>query len=121
METHQQTRHTQSHRINTLIQRVLLGVIRLYQVGISPWLGKNCRFYPSCSCYTHEAIATHGPWHGLRLGICRIAKCHPWHPGGVDLVPVKPAVPKCLRIISRVGKTAKTPQSPNKHSPSTRT
>lgn len=66
---------------------MLMGLIRLYQVGISPWLGNNCRFYPSCSCYTHEAIALHGPWRGLSLGLCRLAKCHPWHPGGVDLVP----------------------------------
>lgn len=121
METHQQTRHTKSHRVNALIQQALLGVIRLYQVGISPWLGKNCRFYPSCSCYTHEAIATHGPWRGLLMGICRIAKCHPWHPGGVDLVPVKPPAHKQLRIISRVYKTSRQKIVLNKHSPSTRT
>ncbi|HMU66636.1 MAG TPA: membrane protein insertion efficiency factor YidD [Cellvibrionaceae bacterium] len=120
METHQQTRHTNSHRVNALIQQALQGVIRLYQVGISPWLGKNCRFYPSCSCYTHEAIAIHGPWRGLWLGICRIAKCHPWHPGGVDLVPVKPAVPKKLRLICRINKITDK-KAPHKHSPSTRT
>lgn len=89
METHQQTRHSESNQFSSLIKQALLVLIRIYQVGISPWLGKNCRFYPTCSCYTHEAIRTHGPWRGLGLGIFRIAKCHPWHPGGVDLVPEK--------------------------------
>lgn len=89
METHQQTRHAQSSKLSTLTGHSLLGLIRLYQVAISPWLGKNCRFYPSCSCYTHEAISIHGPWRGLVMGICRIGKCHPWHPGGIDLVPPK--------------------------------
>ncbi|HEY6528821.1 MAG TPA: membrane protein insertion efficiency factor YidD [Cellvibrionaceae bacterium] len=117
METHQQTRHTKSTQFNALIQQALLGLIRLYQVGISPWLGKNCRFYPSCSCYMHEAIATFGPWRGLGLSICRIAKCHPLHPGGVDLVPSKKASSKK----SPVKKILSKKVSFKKHFPSTRT
>ena len=62
-------------------------LIRFYQYAISPLLGTNCRFYPSCSSYNIAAIETHGLLKGGYLGIKRILKCHPWHPGGVDPVP----------------------------------
>ncbi|WP_025733058.1 membrane protein insertion efficiency factor YidD [Carnimonas nigrificans] len=61
--------------------------IRFYQWFISPMLGPRCRFYPSCSHYALEALATHGPFKGSWLALKRIVKCHPWHPGGVDMVP----------------------------------
>lgn len=64
-----------------------MGLIRLYQLTLSPWLGRHCRFYPSCSAYCLEAIRQHGALRGAWLGLCRLAKCHPFHPGGVDLVP----------------------------------
>lgn len=66
---------------------LLIGVIRFYQVVISPWLGSNCRFYPSCSHYAKEAIEQHGALKGSWLAIRRIGRCNPWHEGGVDLVP----------------------------------
>ena len=66
---------------------VMVGLIRLYQLGISPLLGPRCRFYPSCSRYAAEAIQTHGPLRGVYLGTRRLLRCHPWNPGGVDLVP----------------------------------
>ena len=66
---------------------VLLRLIRCYQLTLSPWLGRQCRFYPSCSHYAAEAITLHGPLRGLWMGTCRVARCHPFHPGGVDLVP----------------------------------
>lgn len=62
-------------------------LIRGYQLAISPLLGQRCRFYPTCSQYTLEAVEIHGVLRGLWLGICRVAKCHPFHPGGVDPVP----------------------------------
>lgn len=62
-------------------------LIRVYQRLISPFLGPCCRFYPSCSEYCLEAVQEHGCLKGLWLGVKRIAKCHPYHPGGVDLVP----------------------------------
>jgi putative membrane protein insertion efficiency factor len=65
----------------------LLLIIRGYQVFISPFLGQNCRFYPSCSCYAHEALQKHGVLKGTVLSIKRIVKCQPLHPGGIDLVP----------------------------------
>lgn len=65
----------------------LLGLIAFYRRYLSPLKGPTCRFYPSCSAYTAEAIATHGAARGLWLGARRVSRCHPWHPGGVDLVP----------------------------------
>jgi putative membrane protein insertion efficiency factor len=68
---------------------LLLLLIKLYKLAISPLLGQNCRFYPSCSDYAHEAIATHGAGKGILLAGRRLCKCHPWHAGGVDNVPPK--------------------------------
>ena len=62
-------------------------LIRGYQLTLSPYIGRQCRFYPTCSVYADEAIALHGPWHGMRLTLLRLGKCHPFHPGGVDDVP----------------------------------
>jgi hypothetical protein len=62
-------------------------MVRVYQFAVSPLLPPACRFYPSCSEYTAEAIETHGPVQGAWLGLRRLLRCHPWHPGGVDLVP----------------------------------
>ena len=66
---------------------LLTKLIRLYQVTLSPWLGRQCRFYPTCSHYAMEAIDTHGAAVGTKLTIKRLVKCQPFHPGGVDLVP----------------------------------
>ncbi len=65
----------------------LIGFIKLYQTLISPFIGQNCRFEPTCSYYTQHAIARHGVFKGGWLGIKRIARCHPWHAGGFDPVP----------------------------------
>jgi hypothetical protein len=69
------------------MQKILILLIKAYQFLISPWLGNNCRFYPSCSNYAHEAITHHGGVKGLWLAVRRISRCHPFHPGGVDPVP----------------------------------
>lgn len=68
-------------------QKILLGGIQFYQIAISPSLGRTCRFYPSCSEYAHQAITNYGAWRGLGLAVRRLARCHPWHPGGYDPVP----------------------------------
>jgi uncharacterized protein len=62
-------------------------LIRLYQWTLSPWLGGSCRFYPSCSNYALEAIQNHGALRGSWLALRRLAKCHPFHPGGFDPPP----------------------------------
>ncbi|MFC4297253.1 membrane protein insertion efficiency factor YidD [Castellaniella hirudinis] len=67
--------------------RLLIGLVRVYQLGISPLLGRNCRFHPSCSQYAVEALRTHGALRGIWLTLCRLGRCHPRHPGGYDPVP----------------------------------
>ena len=64
-----------------------VGLVRLYQWTLGYWLGGRCRFYPSCSVYAIEAIRQHGLVRGVWLSLGRLARCHPFHPGGVDLVP----------------------------------
>ncbi|TMG99315.1 MAG: membrane protein insertion efficiency factor YidD [Betaproteobacteria bacterium] len=66
---------------------LLLLLLRSYQYAVRPLLGANCRFYPSCSDYAKEAIERHGALRGLWLSVRRVAKCHPYHPGGFDPVP----------------------------------
>ncbi len=68
----------------------MLAAIRAYQKVLSPFLGSNCRYYPTCSSYTYEAIEIHGAAKGSWLGIKRIGRCHPWHEGGLDPVPGSP-------------------------------
>ncbi|MDG1303223.1 MAG: membrane protein insertion efficiency factor YidD [Pseudomonadales bacterium] len=70
-----------------MFKKSLIAMIKLYQFSISALLGQRCRFYPSCSHYTIEAIETHGVAKGLYLATKRITKCHPFHPGGIDMVP----------------------------------
>ena len=66
---------------------IVRALIRGYQIGLSPYLPQRCRFYPTCSRYALEAIERHGAIRGGNLAIRRVCKCHPFHPGGVDLVP----------------------------------
>lgn len=68
---------------------VLTGLIRLYQLTISPFLGPNCRYAPSCSEYALEAIRRFGPLRGGWLALRRIGRCHPWGGSGYDPVPEK--------------------------------
>lgn len=70
-----------------LPKRLALAGIRLYQITLSPYLGRQCRFYPSCSHYAMEAIERHGTVRGGGLAVRRLLRCQPFHPGGVDLVP----------------------------------
>ncbi len=66
------------------MQRLLIFLIRCYQVTISPLLGNRCRFYPSCSAFTIEAIEQLGPAKGILTAIRRIVRCHPFNRGGYD-------------------------------------
>ena len=66
---------------------LLAGLIRSYQVAISPLLAPACRFHPSCSAYAKDAVLKYGAGRGLWLAARRLARCHPWHPGGIDPLP----------------------------------
>ena len=65
----------------------LVGLVKLYRVAISPWLGMNCRFQPSCSEYAIEALQRHGVLRGSWLAAKRVGRCHPWGGSGYDPVP----------------------------------
>lgn len=78
-------------RILTFVARLpallLMGLIRLYQVTISPLIGPTCKYYPSCSHYGLEAVRRHGALRGTVLAGWRVLRCNPWSHGGVDEVP----------------------------------
>jgi putative membrane protein insertion efficiency factor len=88
------------------VQRALVGLVRGYRLLLSPWLGSSCRFTPTCSVYSIEALQRHGAAAGSYLTLARIARCHPWCEGGHD--PVPPAKP---RLFTRWG----TPLQEKKH------
>ena len=69
------------------MNQLLVWLLRAYQLLLSPMLGQNCRFYPTCSNYAIEAIRTRGAARGALLALRRVCKCHPWHDGGFDPVP----------------------------------
>ncbi|NIO41440.1 MAG: membrane protein insertion efficiency factor YidD [Burkholderiales bacterium] len=69
------------------MKQALVWAIRGYQFMLSPWIGNQCRFYPTCSEYACLAIIEHGSFKGVHLALRRTLKCHPWHRGGIDLVP----------------------------------
>jgi putative membrane protein insertion efficiency factor len=67
------------------VKRIGIGLIRLYRI-VFAWLPSSCRFYPTCSNYTEQAILKYGLLRGGWMGARRIARCHPWNPGGYDPV-----------------------------------
>lgn len=69
------------------MEKILILLIRGYRYVLSPWLGNQCRFHPTCSCYAEEAIERHGWFKGVGLTVGRLCRCHPWRPGGYDPVP----------------------------------
>lgn len=72
--------------------RLLAAVIGFYRRFVSPLFGRHCRFEPTCSTYALEAVRTHGAARGGWMALRRIARCHPFNPGGVDRVPAKRSV-----------------------------
>ena len=65
----------------------LILIIYVYRYTLSPLIGNQCRFYPTCSHYAEEAVKKHGAWRGSIMAIRRLFRCHPWHEGGFDPVP----------------------------------
>jgi putative membrane protein insertion efficiency factor len=72
-----------------LPQRALMALVRGYRLLLSPWLGSSCRFEPTCSVYSFEALQRHGAAAGTYLTAARIVRCHPWCDGGFDPVPAR--------------------------------
>lgn len=70
-----------------LAQRALIGLVKGYRLLLSPWLGSACRFTPTCSAYSLDALQRHGAAAGSYLTLARLARCHPWCDGGLDPVP----------------------------------
>ncbi|WP_413532334.1 membrane protein insertion efficiency factor YidD [Empedobacter brevis] len=75
--------------MNTFLVKPFILLVRFYQLAISPWMGNNCRYQPTCSSYMIEALKEHGLLKGLWLGTKRIGRCHPWGGHGYDPVPKK--------------------------------
>lgn len=71
----------------TLYQRCVLGALRAYKWTLSPLIGRQCRYLPTCSEYAAEALILHGPWRGASLATKRLCRCHPWGGSGYDPVP----------------------------------
>ncbi len=71
------------------MKKIIILIIKTYQITLSPLIGSNCRFHPTCSEYTIQAVNEHGVYRGLILGVKRISKCHPFGDKGYDPVPDK--------------------------------
>lgn len=71
----------------SIAARLLMGSVRVYQKVLSPFMGANCRYYPSCSEYGYDAIRLHGAGRGSLMAVKRIGRCQPFHEGGYDPVP----------------------------------
>ena len=74
-------------KIRRILQYLIMGLIRTYQVLISSWMPPRCRFYPSCSQYMLQAVERFGPFRGTLMGLRRLMKCHPFNDGGYDPLP----------------------------------
>ena len=93
-----------------MMQRLLIGLVRGYRLLLSPWLGSACRFEPTCSVYSLQALEQHGAAMGSYLTVRRLARCHPWCQGGLDPVPSHP------RWFSRLVSPAVLSSSPSEKS-----
>ena len=70
-----------------MIKNLLIGLVKVYRLFFSPWLGSSCRFEPTCSAYSLQAFERHGAATGAYLTLARLGRCHPWCAGGSDPVP----------------------------------
>ncbi len=87
LQSGQDPRTSVAQSVRRFVIFVLVFTIRCYQASLRPLLFGSCKFYPTCSEYAIEAFQTHGLWRGLVLAVRRVARCHPFSPGGIDPVP----------------------------------
>ena len=85
-----------NRKFSILVYPFLL-LIQIYRYTLSPFIGNQCRYYPSCSHYAEDAFKEHGVLNGLILSVKRIFRCHPWHEGGFDPVPTVIPVPEKIK------------------------
>lgn len=85
----------------TVAARLLIALIRGYRLFFSAWLGSACRFTPTCSAYSMRALQEHGALRGTGLTLARLARCHPWCAGGIDLVPKHGPQPRSEATLAR--------------------
>ena len=96
------------------VQQLLVTLVKGYRLLLSPWLGSACRFEPTCSAYSLQALTQHGAAAGSYLTVRRLVRCHPWCDGGHD--PVPQDLPRSLRLFSRLSDSNTQPSSPKKSS-----
>ena len=96
------------------MRALLVGVVKGYRLLLSPWLGSACRFEPTCSAYSLQALDRYGAAAGSYLTVRRLARCHPWCQGGLDPVPQE--LPRGMRLFSRLMPTEPPSSSATKHS-----
>lgn len=99
-----------------LPQTVLIGLVKGYRLLLSPWLGSTCRFEPSCSAYSLQALQQHGAAAGAYLTLHRLARCQPWCDGGHDPVPPKSPTAGLASLFTRL--VAPLTSTPSKKTPS---
>jgi uncharacterized protein len=98
-----------------MMRALLMGLVRGYRYFLSPWLGSSCRFEPTCSAYSLQALQQHGAATGSYLTVCRLLRCHPWCAGGHD--PVPEVAPRLFRrLLDRADLSSPSP--PASSSPS---
>ena len=95
-----------------MMRALLMGLVRGYRLLLSPWIGSACRFEPTCSVYSLQALEQHGAAAGSYLTVRRLARCHPWCEGG--LAPVPQELPRGMRLFSRLTPSDDTPSSSRK-------
>jgi uncharacterized protein len=102
--------------IGRLPQALLIGLVKGYRLLLSPWLGSACRFEPTCSAYSLEALQAHGAAVGSYLTLHRLARCHPWCEGGHDPVPPAGSTVRPFSLFSRL--VTPVAPTPSKKTPS---
>ena len=95
-----------------MMRGLLMGLVKGYRLFVSPSLGSNCRFEPTCSAYSLQALEQHGAAAGSYLTVRRLVRCHPWCDGGHDPVPQE--APRATRLFSRLIAPASSTSSPKK-------
>lgn len=105
-------------KLSRLPQKILVTLVKGYRLLLSPWLGSSCRFEPTCSAYSLQALQQHGAAKGSYLTLYRLARCHPWCNGGFDPVPSAASRPSSGRFSLFTHLVTPVTSNPSKKKPS---